>query len=190
MVIDTLENDICHDAVLAYFYFDKQTRKTLTPAIVIGSLTRQILSKQSDLPLSILDVFKKNSAKERPKLSVIETAFKTVCAELSDVYIILDGLDEYAWLDSSGLSVNQGPIPKFLDLIRKTVGIHWLMTSRDSSLAGEGQQTIPEIDLKAHDTDIKQFLSTRLAENPFAGLSDGNICDKIADSIAKSAQNS
>ena len=148
---------------------------------MIGGLSRQILSKGTDIPERITDIYE--SAKiDELELSIAKTIFLTACLEYSKVYLVLDALDECE-------DRYRKPALKFMSSLNGRVDVRILVTSRYHSVdIQSGFEGSPQLRIEAQNADLRQYLSQRIDDDPAAAMIEDSSRLQIIERIVSNAR--
>ncbi|KAK7973199.1 hypothetical protein PG988_007333 [Apiospora saccharicola] len=174
---------------LLYVYFDYQQRDTQTPAAILADLLSQLLShKQSVLPVTVRLY---NDSEDEDELLGPLAYLHPLEAEAAiyhQVYLVLDGLDEY--IDET----NENRPKILMDIISDLPeNFKVLVTSRSHKNIFESVKFDKYISIKASDKDLAAFLEWRIGRSNVlerAFQDSGNKSDGIwgmnnSDLVAK-----
>ena len=170
---------------LAYLYCNYKERDAQTTSNLVASLLRQLLQQQSDLPDAVTSSYKNHLRKgTRPMLTELSSLLLLVVKKTSDVFIIIDALDEYIEEDGSR--------DKFLTEIKKLEpSIHLLITSRwVPSIELEFEHSV-RLDIRARDEDITKYLTERIHETTRLKThveADPSLLDTIVNTLVENCQ--
>ncbi|KAL2157746.1 hypothetical protein VTH06DRAFT_5014 [Thermothelomyces fergusii] len=163
---------------LAYFCFSFSDVKKQDVSGMLASLVRQLCSRLLVLPREVKELFGYKNRGHRPSVETLETALIAVISGFSEVYIVIDALDECPAIG--------GARKKLLDTVRRVVGkmsgvaptsSHILCTSRKEADISAGLVPLlspprgGEIDLtalaKAVEDDIGLYVDSVFASDHF-----------------------
>ncbi|KAN0094142.1 ankyrin [Hyaloscypha variabilis] len=104
-VIETIQTHcLVEGDILLYQYCRFSDSMTLSSERVVGAMIAQILSKTSDgspVPESLGNLFNRHRSSSYPSLKKLQQPFYELCQHHSQIYVIIDGLDEI--IDRSGI---------------------------------------------------------------------------------------
>lgn len=104
-VIETIQNQCLEEGdILLYHYCRFSDSPTLSSERLIGAMIAQILSKipgSSPVPESLGNLFNRYRSSSYPSLKELQQPFYELCQYHSQIYVIIDGLDEI--IDRSGI---------------------------------------------------------------------------------------
>jgi hypothetical protein len=148
---DLHEND--SDVGIAYFYCNYRRPDEQKPVNLLASLLRQLAQGQSTLPDSLKALHDQHrSTGTRPTLAEISKALNSVAGQLSQLFIVLDALDE---CEMSGLSRDR--VLDVIDLQSK-YNLNILATSRLLPDIVERFTGKPSQEISASSHDVKRYL--------------------------------
>jgi hypothetical protein len=141
---------------IAYIYCSYQDQYNQTVDNLIASLLQQLLRQDTANPKEIISACKNFIQKQtRPTASEWSTLLKDEVGHFSDVFIIVDALDESS--DSSG--TRHGLIAEIQNLFP---GIHLLVTSRHITNIESEFKRAARLEIHAKSEDIRIYLEDRL----------------------------
>ncbi|KAJ0106842.1 ankyrin [Diaporthe amygdali] len=188
LVIDLIETQYTSpNNLLAYFYFDYNQRESQTQLEMVSSLLEQVLRQmsRSSLPEEVQSLYRKHVQKRtRPTVKQLSEVFKKLLSSRSNIFIVIDALDECAPSDELALEL----IQTIKDLGNN---IRLLITSRTSTNFESWFEDAPRIDIAAQDQDVRLFLETKIPEQSRLAKhirADPKLQDDIVRNIAESAR--
>lgn len=184
LVIDRLSDGIGGDNVsVVYLYCNFQAQKSQSPAQMIASLLKQVVSGLEAIPVEFDRAFRKaKQGFDGRGLSVSEI-LKLLAAALGPqerTFICIDALDEY-------VTENR---PEFLRLlnsiIRDSPNVRLLVTGRphiQAELEERHSRALQIILFRPMKGDIIRYLEMRLLDDPFTKAMDGELKQDITKVI-------
>ncbi|KAH7385727.1 hypothetical protein BKA66DRAFT_608522 [Pyrenochaeta sp. MPI-SDFR-AT-0127] len=157
----TLQDDL--KVGIVYFYFSYRSPATQTLEAVLGSLVRQLLQNQLNIPATILDIYQRHlNNKSRPSLEELRRASRAAIEMHTKVFVVLDALDEYHTCNSSALFAT---ITELFSL-QDTTRINFLATTRKISDITSRFPVSRCIwkEIRAHAEDIDAYINARMPE--------------------------
>lgn len=140
---------------------------------------------RSSLPEEIQSLYRKHVQKRtRPTVKQLSEVFKKLLSSCSNIFIVIDALDECAPSDELALEL----IQTIKDLGNN---IHLLITSRTSTNFESWFEDAARIDIAAQDQDVRLFLKTKIPEQSRLAKhvrADPKLQDDIVRNIAESAR--
>lgn len=158
-MVDFLETDLPKQtAALAFVYCNHKYAQLQTIQYFIGAIVRQLAERNPDIPEVLHALYKKHQAKETdPTLSECFQLLRSLCKDISEVYIVIDALDEC--MDRSGQHIWSKLI---VDLRVSIPNLRLLYTSRnlhDTTGALENSTVVP---IRANKSDIRTYIKGQL----------------------------
>ena len=184
LIIDKLsEKFIKDESSLAYFYFDYSDPEAQSLVSVVGSLLRQFISQQSEIPSEIKDLYDRSSRTAQPlQLDDLLIHLKALCQDPRPRFVVLDALDEY----EAGK-----PRQTMLDIIEQLeqLRVRLFITSRPHA---DGIKrildTYPQIVIEAQASDIAQYITQRIEEDKdLEDIMDTQLKDEIIIELCRGA---
>lgn len=165
VVVDHLQTTFQHDKEvgIVYFYFSYRTPASHMLEAILGSIVRQLLHKQTDIPPAILDIYERHlSNKSRPSLEELLRASRAAIETHIKVFVVLDALDEYHICNSPALFAT---ITRLFELQNKT-HLNLLATTREISDITSRFSVSRCIwkEIRAHAEDIDAYIDARMPE--------------------------
>ncbi|KIW35343.1 uncharacterized protein PV07_02044 [Cladophialophora immunda] len=157
IVVDFLERSfIREDVGIAYIYCSYKDQDNQTATNLIASLLQQLARRASVISENIKSLYEKHALnKARPSLDVFSSHLQSEVRRFSEVFIIIDALDE--------CTEDNGTRRSFLDEIQKLQpNVHLLITSRHSATIQLGSESLTHIEIHASDRDIARYLENRI----------------------------
>jgi len=157
IIINYLERVFDHDNVgLAYIYCNYKELTDQTATNLIASLLQQLVRQRSNIPDSIIALYKCHTDKRtRPLLDEYSDLLQSVVHDFSRVFIVIDALDEYIEKD--------GTRDKFLNEIKKLLpNVYFLATSRwVLNIEREFEGSV-KLEIRASDENITRYVKSRI----------------------------
>ncbi|KAJ6051209.1 hypothetical protein N7499_010572 [Penicillium canescens] len=167
------------DVGIAYFYCNYHRPDEEKPANLLASLLRQLAQGQSTLPDSLKTLHDQHRRTgTRPTLAEISKALNSVASRLSQLFIVLDALDE---CEISPLSRD-----KVLDVIfdlQSKYNLNILATSRFLPDIVERFTGKPSREISASSHDVKRYLEENVASLPRCVLTNPELQKEIITGI-------
>ena len=189
LVIDNLcDQARGQNTTIACFYFDFAARSEQSPASMLGSLLKQLVCGQEEIPEHVSQAYKdqKNAIGGRgPRLSDIVKMLQATSSK-KRTFICIDALDECA----------VGHRAKLLDsldrILQNSPGTRIFMTARPHILPEVGRRLarrMTSISVSPKSYDIITYLHMRLAEDSIPDAMDSSleadILRKIPEDISE-----
>ena len=183
VVVDYLCDQAIEEGMaVACFYYDFASREAQSPANMLGSLVKQLLSGLGAIPVEIAQKFegqKKVIGGRKLPLSDIVKMFATV-SSLQRIFICVDALDECVpkhrleVLDALGQILQRSPNTRMFMTGRSHI--------RGVVERGLGSRTI-SVSIKSRDDDIVTYLRARLRKDTTPEAMDGFLENDIIKSV-------
>ncbi len=180
IAIDHIQGTLCQPNItVAYIYCDYERQNEQTPVNLIASILRQILQHHLLVPDSVTWSHRRHvKSGTRPDLEEISDMIKTLPADLSQAYIIVDALDE--------LSFNGHVRQKLLANLRslqECQNINLMMTSRFTpSEFCIFQQDSLHLEIRASNQDVQRYVYGHMRDL----TSSAQRSPKLQEAIVKS----
>ncbi|RYO93373.1 hypothetical protein DL762_001072 [Monosporascus cannonballus] len=173
-VIENLKGDCEKDLkrILAYFYFEFNDADKQSPQKCLSSLTAQLCGGAEEIPTQLEDLYERCGTGRSPPsvndlISIID-AFAAL-KSISDIYIVLDALDECRKTGSEDQRAQLLGAIKAAQSISPS-NIHLLVTSRQEMDIEESIRpllTVPALSIQdcGVSADIKEYIKSELASD-------------------------
>lgn len=169
---------------IAYVYFNFRRQEEQKINDLLASLLKQLAKSQLSLPSTVKDLYDQHKPTHtRPSLDEISKSLYTVITSYSQVFIIIDALDE--------CQVSHGCRKTFLSEIISLQGkteTKLFTTSRPSLDIKNSFEGYISLDILASDEDIKRYLSGHMSQLPSFVLKKPKLQDEIATQVVQAAQ--
>ncbi|KFY47728.1 hypothetical protein V496_10483 [Pseudogymnoascus sp. VKM F-4515 (FW-2607)] len=155
IVIDHLSKSAQDENVgIAYIYCNYQNQLEQTPVNMFASILKQLVQTRPSISNDVKNLYegqrrRKNS---RPMLNEILAVLHSEISRYAQVYILVDGLDEYA---------NHGTRKQLLDSIWElyaTGVVNLMVTSRFIPKIQQEFQSALQLEIRASDEDVQKYL--------------------------------
>jgi hypothetical protein len=163
-----------------YFYFDYREQAQQTAFRILVTLLRQILSTYSEIPNAAIDLYKRTKrGLGLPSWSELVAIFKSVCVSGTEVFMVLDALDE------CDEHLHREDILNFVQQLFGS-SIRILITSRPYPWdINETFADYPQIAIEASDSDVRKFLTEKISTSKRSArrIIDDELREEIIQSI-------
>jgi Cdc6-like AAA superfamily ATPase len=182
-VIDDLNTRFADDPTIgiAYIYCNYKRQNKQKSNDLLISLLKQLSQRQSSLPGSIIDLYKRHITQQtRPSLDEISGTLHSVAAIYSRVFVIVDALDECQII--SGCRTKS--LTEIFNLQAK-LRANIFATSR---FIPEITQVFEEsilLEISAKDEDVQKYLAAHMTRLPSFVLSSPTLQNQIKTAISK-----
>ncbi|KAL6699880.1 ankyrin repeat-containing domain protein [Trichoderma pleuroticola] len=166
---------------IAYIYCSFRMRDKQNINELLASVLKQLAEGQSCLPESIKDLYNRHKfIQTRPSTNEILTVLQSVTLLYSRVFIVVDALDECQ--ESSGCRA------RFISelLNQKNNGANVFATSRLTPDIRDQLKGSKEVEIRAHDEDVRKYLESQIIQLGSAFLK--THCERVITDITKVAQ--
>jgi Cdc6-like AAA superfamily ATPase len=149
------------DVGIAYLYCDFRQKHQQKAQDLLASLLKQLSQRQSTLPDSVQSLYDKHRKKQtRPSPDEISRTLQSVVGTYTRVMIIVDALDE--------CQVSDGCQRMFLSEISSLQTknrVNLFATSRYIPDVMERFKGSMQLEIRAHDEDVRQYLDVRISQS-------------------------
>ena len=147
------------DIGIAYIYCNFNRQDEQTAQELLSSLLKQLSQKRTSVPDAVKDLYKRyKTTSTRPRFDEISKALHSVISTYSDVFIVIDALDECE-------STCRTRVLDELSKIRAGSGANVFATSRPTEINGlfEGGSFL---EIQAHEDDVRRYLDGNMFRLP------------------------
>ncbi|KAF8532214.1 hypothetical protein BDD12DRAFT_920271, partial [Trichophaea hybrida] len=172
---------------VAYIYFDYKEQNHQRPIDILCCIVKQLLAQLPpllELPPKLLELYDTlRPAEKRPSLDELEAVLNATSKAFTRTFIICDAVDECD---------QEKQRERLLPLFRRLGdgGINLFLTSRPHPEdIQEAFEDVPQINITAHEEDLKSFIRERISKTSRAKKLIQGIKDKdqIISKVANSA---
>ncbi|OPB40202.1 ankyrin repeat protein [Trichoderma guizhouense] len=184
IVVDYLYSQFYNNSKIgiAYIYCNFRMRDKQTIDDLLASVLKQLAEGQPCLPESVKDLYNRHKAlRTRPSINEILTVLQSVTLLYSRIFIVVDALDECE--EFSGCRMRF--ISELFNLQRSN-GANILVTSRFIPDIRDKFKGSTEVEIRAHDEDVRKYLESRIIQFGSAFLK--THCEKVVTDITKVVQ--
>ena len=161
---------------IVWVYCNYKERKAQTTDHFLGSIVSQLVQQKSGLLNDVVELYQKHSSmKEAPPdpadiLELLERKIRCY----HTLFVVIDALDECDDEDKSGL--------RLVDALRGLQSnVRLLITSRPLPNVVEEFEDVPQVEIRALDTDIRDFVRSRLEVEQ----ADAKFGELVQDAVAQ-----
>jgi hypothetical protein len=158
-VIDKLQTQLSSQNIgLAFVYCNYKERDSQTLANIVASLVQQLVQCHTTIPDEVRALYTQyNPNNTRPSGEEFSKLLQSLVARFSQVYIVVDALDE----------CNQETRSKFIKKLQGLpANLHLLCTSRHLGDIQEAFAEASHLEIRASDADIAQYLEAQILQVP------------------------
>ena len=176
-----LGNDV--PVATVWIYCNYKERKAQSTDHFLGSIVSQLVQQKPGLLNDVVELYQKHSSmKEAPPdpadiLELLERKIRCY----HTVFVVIDALDECDDKDKSGL--------RLVDALRRLQpNVRLLITSRPLPNVVEEFEDVPQVEIRALDTDIRDFVRSRLEVEPRLKKyiqADAKFGELVEDAVAE-----
>ncbi|CAI7630959.1 unnamed protein product [Penicillium glandicola] len=147
------------DVGIAYIYCNFKRQEEQKAQDLLSSLLKQLSQKRSSLPDAVKDLYSRyKTTSRRPQFDEISKALQSVVSMYSDVFIVVDALDECEFTCRTRVL---GEIMK----IDVSAGAHVFATSRPTEI-NDLFKTGGLLEIRAHQDDVRRYLGGNMFKLP------------------------
>ncbi|KAJ5192088.1 hypothetical protein N7449_008230 [Penicillium cf. viridicatum] len=147
------------DVGIAYIYCNFNRQDQQKAQVLLLSLLKQLSQKRTAVPDAVKDLYKRyKTTSTRPRFDEISKALHSVVSTYSDVFIVVDALDE---CESTCRTRVLGEIMK----IHASAGVNVLATSRPTEI-NDLFKSGDFLEIRAHENDVRRYLDGNMFRLP------------------------
>lgn len=165
-------------------YFDYRDQDHQSPEDMVGSLLKQIASVATEIHRSIVELYENHKSQQKQSpLQELEKALLVSCENFSQVFIVIDALDE------SDEAKYRNSISQSLTRLQQRPNVKLFITSRFRP-----QDTLntfnsaAQILIEANSSDLRKFLSKAVENSAAADIIEEAFKTELVERIALGAQ--
>lgn len=171
-------------------YCDYKDRRNQTTVNLISSLVKQLIIQQNDMPSDIRESYLRHGhGNSAPSLDEYSELLQSTLKLFTKSFIIVDALDEHIELSED--ASNSARTIEFLTRVRDVQqrldagkSCRLFITSRENRLIEDQLTDCTRIDIRATDSDIRQYLKSRILDtNTFHLAEKLRAGDSLASTI-------
>ena len=164
---------------VTYIYCDYKRQHEQTPANLIASILKQLLQHCGSKPESVMRSYRHHvNTETRPALSEIYDMLTGVLADFSQIYIVVDALDEL----TGGGQVRQILLATLRSL-QKARNIYLMMTSRFIPTEFHQFQEFLRLEIRASDDDVHRYVYGHMSDLTMSVQGNPKLQETIVKSI-------
>lgn len=158
MVVDHLKTELGKASVVAYIYIDHKKTEVQTPSNLLASLWQGLVSDKPICRGSLADTLyeRHSSQRTRPSLAEVHQVLCSAVAIWSEVYVVVDALDEY-------------PEDQRRILLRRIAAmgptVKLMTTSRPHIFLDDLPQGYETLEIRATQEDIQRYVQQRIQDS-------------------------
>ncbi|RMJ16034.1 hypothetical protein CDV36_004270 [Fusarium kuroshium] len=172
-------------AAVIYLYCSYKEEGVQTPREMIGSLLKQVVQHKAALPDGLRHLYDKHArGKTPPKLDELARLLVQEVASLPFVFVVIDALDECPERGNTRDTL-------LTEIQKLPQNARILITSRYSPQIDERFDSVPHIDIRATDDDVKRYIEVRIEKESSLAKhvrSDPTLMEEIIKTVAKCSQ--
>jgi hypothetical protein len=184
IVIDYLLNNIQEKNIgIAYMYCSYRNRLEQTLVNLFGSLLKKLLQSQPSISKDMKNFYERHISKRtRPTLEETFQVLRSEMSQYSQVYIVVDALDEY----SNEISPRELFLSK-LRTLQATSPMNLMVTSRSIPNIAQGFQNAMQLEIRATGEDVRQYLEGQMFRLATCVTGNMRLQENITSGIIEAA---
>ena len=172
-------------AAVACIYCSYKERENQSTTNLIASLLKQLIQLRPEIPSEIVNLHERHLTKQtRPTLDEVSQLLKREIRSRSNVFIIIDALDE--------LSDSDNTRDNFISELRSIQDdVRLMITSRHVTTIEHEFENAGRIEILASDEDVKLYLKARIGQERRLSRQlkgDTDLEETIVKTIAENAK--
>lgn len=187
-IVDDLQtySETNKDIIVAYIYcnFNRQAEQDLRS--ILATLTRQLFQERVQLPETVSALYNKHRGRQtRPAVDELRTVFRSLVPLYSQVYIVVDALDECHNTDRQ----RDRFLSELFSLQQfQSNHVNILATTRFVPEIVQRFAGHPHIEIRAHASDLEIYLANRMTTLDDFVLRDSKLQKQITSCIMGAAE--
>jgi Cdc6-like AAA superfamily ATPase len=183
VTIDHLSAKVQAPAIgIAWLYCSYKSRVEQTVEALLQAILLQLVRTETPGIVQLAKQLQQthSSCGSRPSQHDIYKTLEAACAELTTVYIVIDALDECPVDNGS-----RRQLLAHLNQLQKSADVRLMVTSRRIPDIIEHFQDAARVEIRAHDQDIRQFLTGQLGRLPRCVQRDLELQLMVQEKVAE-----
>jgi len=182
ITIDFLTRNVQSEVIgVAYIYCNYKAQADQTVSNLLAAILKQLVCARPSIVEPVSCLYEHHALRNtRPSLEEIFSTLQSIVRNYSSVYVILDALDECSYQDSTSSRL----LAKFYDL-QKEADLRIMVTSRFIHDVEKKFKSMARLEVRAHDTDVKQFVEGQIYRLPNCVQRDKVLRDFVQDKIVE-----
>ncbi|RYP26030.1 hypothetical protein DL768_011840 [Monosporascus sp. mg162] len=168
---------------VAYIYCDYKAQADQTTPSLLAAILKQLAQARPCVADPVARLHNQHAYRRtRPSLEEIISALRSVLSNYSSVYVVVDALDECASKDGTRSQL----LAKLRDLQSNT-DMRLMVTSRPITEIENEFRSMPTLEVRASDTDVKRFVLGQIYRLPKCVQRDDELQDFVQNKIVEAA---
>ena len=164
---------------IAYLYCDFKLQNQQSPKTLLATLLKQLAQKQNSIPELVQTLYRKSRSKRvRPTLGDISTMLRYVSTLYSDIFIIVDALDECH-------KTSLGTLLDEIFYLQQRTRARIFSTSRYNLEVVERFRGSVSLEIRASDEDVQKYLAGRMQRLPSFVLGSPDLQGQVKATISE-----
>jgi Cdc6-like AAA superfamily ATPase len=183
IVVELLWTKFQNDASvgIAYLYCNFRRQQEQKPVDLLASLLKQLVQEQPSVPESLKSLYEYHRDKRtRPSFDEVSKVLRSVVADYSRVFIIIDALDECQVSDRGRTRL----LSEIFNLQAKT-GASLFVTSRFIPWIMKEFEGSALLEIRASDKDVQRYLDGHMSQLPSFVLRSPDLQKEIKTEVTK-----
>ena len=166
---------------VAYFYCDTQKRANESVVKIAATILRQLVQQHSSIPSTVAALYERYAGLgKRASLDEIVRALQVVISDYTQIYLVIDGLDEYPkYIGFHLLSVCRQ--------LQSTGPVRLMVTSRPESEILQHFKAVPTLEIRAESSDLSPYVADQISRLPRNELLSDELRREIVHRISTRA---
>jgi hypothetical protein len=165
---------------VAWLYCSYKSRSEQTAELLLSTILKQLIYDDKPTTVDLVEQLQRNHSDQgsRPTANDVNKTLEAVITEFTTVHIIIDALDE--------CSADNGTRSQFLEYIRALQSnpkVRFMITSRHIPDIVEDFKDASNIEVSAHNQDVRLFLAGQISRLPKCVQRDAKLQEAVQDRI-------
>jgi Cdc6-like AAA superfamily ATPase len=183
IAIDHLSTEVRSGSIgVTWLYCNYKTRAEQTADVLLEAILQQLVKPESHNVVTIAKLLQKQHETQgtRPTRDDLHKTLQAVFAEFAIVFIVIDALDECSVEDGT-----RSQLLAHIDRLQSGADVRLLVTSRHIPDITEHYRDALNIEIRAHDEDVRSFLHGQLGRLPRCVQRDAELQLMIQERITE-----
>lgn len=182
IVVDYLWKYIQAEGIgVAYFYCDFLKGADQPVVIIAATLLRQLVQQHSSVPSTVAALYERYAGlRKQASLDEIVRALQVVISDYTQIYLVIDGLDEYP--KDTGFH-----LLSVCRQLQSTGRVRLMVTSHPESEILQHFKATPTLEIRAESSDLSPYVADQISRLPRHELLSDELRQEIVRRITTRA---
>lgn len=166
---------------VSYVFCSYREQESQTAANMFAAILKQLAQAKPSVPESVTRLHQCHAGQRtKPSLEGILRALETLLTSYSTTYLVIDALDEFP--DKEG---TRSQFLHQIRLLQAKIDLRLLATSRSIPEIENEFESMPSLEIRANDADVKQFVMGQVYRLPNCIQRDAVLQQTVRDEIVE-----